>query len=155
MSTPKEFLARAGQLALKGMKQGDGGPFGAVVVKDGKIVGEGWNRTFKECDPSSHAEVVAIRDACKNLNTLELAGCTIYSSGEPCPMCMSAIYWAKMDSCYFSKTKEESLLTGFDDRKIYEELALPWNARALVMAHLPVDEATEAFEYWMKKMQEQ
>lgn len=151
--TAQHYLQQAAKLALKGMKKGDGGPFGAVVVKDGKVVGKGWNKTFGKTDPTAHAEVTAIRDACKNLGVLELAGCTIYSSGEPCPMCMAAIYWTMMDSVYFSKTKEESYNAGFDDSKIYRELRLPWNERHLQMVHYPCDEATEAFNEWGKMMQ--
>ena len=144
------FMDEAAQLALDGMKRGDGGPFGAVIVKDNKVIGRGWNQTFKLTDPSAHAEVQAIRDACKNLQTLELAGCTIYSSGEPCPMCMSAIYWAMLDAVYFANTKEQSAQCGFDDAKIYAELKLPWQERALSTAHLPNDKAVEVFRVWME-----
>ncbi len=148
MERHKTFMDEAGQLAINGLEQGDGGPFGAVIVKEGRVVGRGWNQTFSHTDPTAHAEVQAIRDACKNLDTLELAGCVIYCSGEPCPMCMAAIYWTMMDSVYFANTKEEAAVVGFDDAKIYKELSLPWKARALSMAHFPNGLAEEAFKKW-------
>jgi tRNA(Arg) A34 adenosine deaminase TadA len=135
-------------LAITGMERGDGGPFGAVIVRNDAIVGEGWNQTFRFKDPSAHAEIQAIRDACSKLNTLELAGCVIYSSGEPCPMCLSAIYWAMLDAVYFANTREDAALCGFDDAKLYAELRLPWTARALSMAHMPNEQAQQAFRIW-------
>ena len=141
-------MDEAARLAIKGMKRGHGGPFGAVIVKNGKIVGKGWNKTFKRTDPTAHAEVQAIRDACRKLNVLELAGCVMYSSGEPCPMCMAAIYWVMMDSVYFANTKEQSAVAGFDDSKIYSELKLSWKERAINMVHAPNETAGEAFRIW-------
>lgn len=155
MKQVKEFMDEASKLAMKGLAKGHGGPFGAVIVKDNKIVGRGWNQTFKNTDPSAHAEVQAIRDACKNMKTLELAGCVIYSSGEPCPMCMAAIYWAMMDGVYFANTKAQSAECGFDDAKIYKELAIPWNARGLNMVHFPNDLAEESFKQWKEKVKRQ
>jgi tRNA(Arg) A34 adenosine deaminase TadA len=152
MEQGKAFMDEAVRLALGGMERGEGGPFGAVIVKNGAIVGRGWNQTFKYTDPSAHAEVQAIRDACRNMDTLELAGCTIYSSGEPCPMCMAAIYWTMIDGVIFANTKEEAAATGFDDAKIYKELALPWQARSLSMVHYPNESARQAFEHWKAKM---
>ena len=151
-ATAKDFLEEAVRLAIEGMRKGHGGPFGAVIVKDGEIVGKSYNRGFQKCDPTAHAEVEAIRDACKKLNTPELAGCTIYSSGEPCPMCMGAIYWAQMDAVVFANSKELSEGTGFDDRKIYKELALPWKSRALSMSQLELYSAKAAFKEWQEKM---
>jgi len=148
MGTGTSFMEAAAQLGIKGMKRGHGGPFGAVIVKGDKIVGRGWNQTFKKTDPSAHAEIQAIRDACKRLKTLELAGCVIYSSGEPCPMCLSAIYWSMLDSVYFANTKEESAVCGFDDARIYQELKLPWQARTLSMVHFPHKTAVLAFQKW-------
>ena len=145
-------MEEAIRLAVEGMRKGHGGPFGAVIVKDGEIVGRSYNRGFQKCDPTAHAEVEAIRDACKNLKTAELAGCTIYSSGEPCPMCMGAIYWAQIDAVVFANSKELSEGTGFDDRKLYKELALPWKSRALSMSHLELDSAKEAFREWQEMM---
>lgn len=155
MEDGKHFMDEAAKLAIEGLARGDGGPFGAVIVKGNEIVGRGWNQTFKHTDPSAHAEVQAIRDACKNMNTLELAGCVIYSSGEPCPMCMAAIYWTMMDGVYFANTKEQSATCGFDDAKIYRELALPWKARALSMVHYPNGLAEEAFRQWQEKTKAQ
>ena len=149
-ATAKDFMEEAVRLAVEGMRKGHGGPFGAVIVKDGKIVGASYNRGFEKTDPTAHAEVEAIRDACQKLGTTELAGCTIYSSGEPCPMCMGAIYWAQMDAVIFANSKELSEGTGFDDRKIYKELALPWKARALSMSQLELDSAREAFKEWQE-----
>jgi len=147
-------MDEAARLALDGLERGEGGPFGAVIVKNGKIVGRGWNQTFKNTDPTAHAEVQAIRDACKNLDTQELAGCVIYSSGEPCPMCMAAIYWTMMDGVFFANTKEEAAAMGFDDAKIYRELALSWKERALSMVHYPNETAQAAFSKWQEKMKQ-
>lgn len=148
MTDHTSFMTEAAALAVKGMKRGHGGPFGAVIVKDGKIVGRGWNQTFKKQDPSAHAEIQAIRDACRKLGTLELAGCTIYASGEPCPMCMAAIYWVMMDTVYFANTKEQAALAGFDDSRLYRELQLPWQERSVSMAHFPNELAEKALRLW-------
>ena len=148
----KAFMDEAARLAMKGMKKGDGGPFAAVIVRDGKIIGKGWNQTFRRMDPSAHAEVQAIRNTCRSLNTLELAGAVMYCTGEPCPM--SAIYWAMLDSVYFANTKAQSAQCGFDDAKIYKELSLSWKERALSMVHFPSDGALEAFKYWEAKKAE-
>jgi tRNA(Arg) A34 adenosine deaminase TadA len=144
-------MEEAAQLAIEGMKRGEGGPFGAVIVKDGAIVGRGRNQTFKLCDPTAHAEVQAIRNACKELNVLELAGAVMYCTGEPCPMCMSAIYWAMLDGVYFANTKEQSAQCGFDDAKLYQELKFSWKERALNMVHFPNEMAVEAFKIWEAK----
>ncbi len=144
----KAFMDEAARLAIEGMKRGEGGPFGAVIVRGGEIIGKGWNQTFHLSDPSAHAEVQAIRNTCADLKTLELAGAVMYCTGEPCPMCMSAIYWTMLDGVYFANTKEQSALCGFDDAKIYEELSVSWKARALNMAHFPNREAEEAFRIW-------
>ncbi len=151
MATAKEYLDEAVRLCREGMDAGDGGPFGAVIVKGDTIVGRSANHVFKNCDPTAHAEVEAIRDACRNLQTTELAGTTIYCTGEPCPMCMAAIYWAQIDAVVFANTKEEALQTGFDDSKIYRELALPWKGRTLSMVHFEHDGAREAFTAWKDK----
>lgn len=152
--TVASFLDHAVTLARKGMRKGHGGPFGAVIVKQDIIVGEGWNQTFKKQDPTAHAEVQAIRHACKNLKTTELAGCVIYCTGEPCPMCMAAIYWAMMDGVYFANTKEQAALAGFDDSDLYKELRQPWNARSLNMVHYPAEDALDLFRRWEKKKQQ-
>lgn len=134
--------------ARKGMEQGSGGPFGSVVVKDGKIVGRSSNKVFETNDPTAHAEVMAIRDAARNLGTAELNGCEIYSLGEPCPMCMAAIYWARIECVYFANSKEEAARVGFDDTMIYRELALPYQQRTLSMSHMPSDDAKQLFADW-------
>jgi len=154
MEKSKTFMEESAQLALTGMARGEGGPFGALIVKNGAIVGRGWNQTFKNTDPTAHAEVQAIRDACKNLETLELAGCVMYCSGEPCPMCMAAIYWTMLDGVYFANTKEQAADVGFDDAKIYKELSKPWNERALNMVHFPEELAMEAFKKWEDQKKE-
>lgn len=150
----KAFMDEAARLAIKGMKKGDGGPFAAVIVRHGAIIGKGWNQTFKLTDPSAHAEIQAIRNTCKALGTLELAGAVMYCTGEPCPMCMAAIYWTMLDGVYFANTKEQSARCGFDDAKIYKELRLSWKERALSMVHFPNDKAIEAFKIWETKKTE-
>ncbi len=146
-------MDEAARLAIQGMERGDGGPFAAVIVRGGKIIGKGWNQTFGLTDPTAHAEVQAIRNTCKDLKTLELAGAVMYCTGEPCPMCMSAIYWTMLDAVYFANTKEQSALCGFDDAKIYKELRLSWKERALNMVHFPNEGAEEAFRIWEEKKQ--
>src|SRR6187402_191609 len=118
----KEFMLEAIELSFQGQRAGKGGPFGAVVVKDGKIIGRGFNQVTSNNDPTAHAEVVAIRDACKNLNDFQLAGCEIYTSCEPCPMCLGAIYWARPDKVYYANTRQDAADIDFDDSMIYEEL---------------------------------
>jgi guanine deaminase len=147
----QSFMDEAARLAIEGINSGDGGPFGAVIVRDGEIIGRGWNQTFKLTDPSAHAEVQAIRNTCKSLGTLELAGSVMYCTGEPCPMCMSAVYWAMLDGVYFANTKEQSAQCGFDDQKLYQELKVSWKERALSMVHFPNDAAMEAFRIWEAK----
>ena len=134
MSSPKShsyYLEKALILAEKGMLKGDGGPFGAVIVKDEQIVGSGWNRVLKTNDPTAHAEIVAIRDACSRLNTYWLDDCRIYASCEPCPMCLAAIYWARLSSLYYGATRKDAAAIGFNDDLIYNEIQLPANQRLL------------------------
>lgn len=145
-----DFMKEAINEARKGMEQGDGGPFGCVVVKDGKIVGRSSNKVFETHDPTAHAEIMAIREASKNLGTAELNGCDIYSLGEPCPMCLAAIYWARIDKVYFANTKEQAAKAGFDDSAIYKELSLPFSERSLKMKQAPCDEAQKLFDDWDK-----
>jgi tRNA(Arg) A34 adenosine deaminase TadA len=143
-----EFMDEAIRIAKAGVANGKGGPFGSVVVKDGKIVGSSSNMVFETNDPTAHAEVMAIRAASKNLGTAELTGCEIYSLGEPCPMCLAAIYWARIGKVYFANTKEEAAKVGFDDTMIYRELAMPYHQRTLSMHHTPSDEAKDLFTTW-------
>ena len=144
-------MRRAIELSFKNIQSNHGGPFGAVVVKDGKIIGEGTNRVLVTNDPSAHAEVVAIREACRKLNTFQLGGCEIYSSCEPCPMCMGLIYWARPDKLYYANTAEDAAKIGFDDALIYRELAKPLVQRSITMQQLMHDEALAAFVEWEQK----
>jgi tRNA(Arg) A34 adenosine deaminase TadA len=139
-------------LSLEGMRSGRGGPFGAVVVKNGEIVGRGHNQVTSSNDPTAHAEIVAIRAACKTLKTFQLDGCDIYTSCEPCPMCLGAIYWARPARVFYGNTKADAAEIGFDDRFIYDELDLPLDRRTIPMTQLLRDEAMEAFREWAAKV---
>ena len=147
----KEFMRRAIELAQNGIDSNNGGPFGAVVVKDGTIIGEGCNRVTSTNDPTAHAEVVAIREACKNLNSFQLDGCTIYTSCEPCPMCLGAIYWARPALMYYACSREDAARAGFDDDFIYEEIALPIERRRIKTVNFLRDEGLQVFENWTEK----
>ena len=144
----KDFMEEAIRIAKAGVANGSGGPFGSVVVKDGKIIGKSSNMVFETNDPTAHAEVMAIRDASKQLNSAELTDCEIYSLGEPCPMCLAAIYWARIEKVYFANTKEEAAKVGFDDTMIYKELAMPYHQRTLSMEHTPSEKAKALFTTW-------
>ena len=147
-SDDKKFMLKAIEYAQNGMDTNEGGPFGAVIVKDGKIVGRGNNKVTSTNDPTAHAEVVAIRDACKNLNTFQLDDCVIYTSCEPCPMCLGAIYWAGLDQLYFANTKEDAAKIQFDDQFIYEEIEKPYSERKLITKQIMRNEAIKAFRDW-------
>ena len=147
----EKFMRRAIELAQNGMKTGAGGPFGAVVVKDGEIVGEGSNRVTSTNDPTAHAEIVAIRDACAKLNSFQLDGCTIYTSCEPCPMCLGAIYWARPARIFYAATHSDAAQIGFDDQFIYEEIEKPIEARRIETINLLRDEGLKVFEDWARK----
>jgi guanine deaminase len=144
------FMAEAIALSLKNVREGKGGPFAAVVVRDGKIIARGVNRVTLTNDPTAHAEVVAIREACASIQNFQLTGCEIYSSCEPCPMCLAAIYWARPEKVFFANTKEDAAAAGFDDSLIYQELALPPNQRKIPLIQLMRDEAIRAFQEWAK-----
>ena len=144
----EKFLREAIALARAGMGRGDGGPFGCVVVKDGKVVGSGNNRVTSTNDPTAHAEVVAIRDACGKLGSFQLDGCTLYTSCEPCPMCLGAIYWARPDRIVYAATRMDAADAGFDDQLIYDELPLPPDQRKFRMEHHLRGEAQEVFTAW-------
>ena len=146
-----EFLFEAIRLSKEKMEAGEGGPFGAVVVKDGEIVGRGWNRVISANDPTAHAEIMAIREACANLETFSLAGCEIHASCEPCPMCLSAIYWARLDALYFAASRSDAAAAGFDDALLYEEVSKPWNARTLKSEQHLQSAAQEVLEVWKSK----
>ncbi|MBX2933087.1 MAG: nucleoside deaminase [Ferruginibacter sp.] len=143
-----EFMKEAIRLSINNVVEGKGGPFGAVVVKDGKIIARGVNQVTSNNDPTAHAEVVAIRNACATLNTFQLDGCEIYTSCEPCPMCLGAIYWARPAKLYYANTKEDAAFINFDDKFIYEEIALPVEKRKLFTKQILRSEALEAFKKW-------
>ncbi len=136
------------QLSAQNVLEGLGGPFGAVVVKDGKIVAKSANKVTSTNDPTAHAEVSAIRMACKKLKTFDLSGCIIYTSCEPCPMCLGAVYWAKIDSIYYANTKQDAEDIGFSDKFIYDELEKPLSKRQLPIRQMMRDEALQAFKLW-------
>lgn len=151
MRTEEKFMQEAIRLSFETMRSGKGGPFGCVIVKDGKIIAEGFNKVTSANDPTAHAEVVAIREACKKLNTFQLTGCEIYTSCEPCPMCLGAIYWARPDKLYFANTKKDAAKIGFDDDFIYQEINLSLADRKLSTQQLCREDAIKAFEEWENK----
>ncbi len=135
-------------LSRRGMEQGDGGPFGSIVVRGEEIVGEGWNQVLCENDPTAHAEVMAIRDACKRLGTFQLTDCEIYTSCEPCPMCLGAIYWARPSKVYYANTKEDAAAINFDDSFIYREITKPHEEKKIPLIALRDENALEVFRQW-------
>lgn len=143
----EKFMKKAIALSAYNIKH-DGGPFGAVIVKDGEIVATGCNRVTRRLDPTAHAEVMAIRSAARKLKTFNLEGCEIYTSCEPCPMCLSAIYWAHIDTVYYANTKKDAAEIGFDDSFIYDEIQLPMNARKIHFSQHNAEEAKTVFEAW-------
>ena len=145
------FMQNAVDQAIKGVLANEGGPFGCVVIKDGQIIGSGNNRVTSTNDPTAHAEVIAIREACKSLNSFQLEDCIIYTSCEPCPMCLGAIYWARPKKVYYGCTKSDAAKIGFDDDFIYKELELKNNERSIVFEQLDREKAIKAFEAWEKK----
>jgi tRNA(Arg) A34 adenosine deaminase TadA len=149
--TDNEFMKRAIELSMQALQSGKGGPFGCVIVKDGKIVGEGHNQVTSTNDPTAHAEVVAIRNACENLNTFQLDGCEIYTSCEPCPMCLGAIYWARPSKIYFANTRQDAADIGFDDSMIYNEIAIDLQNRKIPMIPYGRPEAMLVFNEWKNK----
>lgn len=149
MKYQKKFMDEAIALSRRCLGTGRGGPFGAVVVKDGQIVGRGSNSVTLLNDPTAHAEVMAIRDACKNLNSFQLDGCEIYTSCEPCPMCLGAIYWARPDKIYFAADKQDASAAGFDDSFIYQELDRPMMERKIATEQHDSAAACEVFQSWL------
>jgi tRNA(Arg) A34 adenosine deaminase TadA len=145
------FMARAIQLSLENVRSGRGGPFGAVVVKKGAIIGEGANQVTSTSDPTAHAEVLAIREACKRLGSFSLEGCEVYASCEPCPMCLGAIYWARVARIYFANAAADASKIGFDDSVIYREIAQPHSQRKIPMLQLMRNEALAVFRAWEAK----
>jgi tRNA(Arg) A34 adenosine deaminase TadA len=145
------FMQAAVDLARDGMNKGMGGPFGCIIVKDDTIVGRGCNSVTSSNDPTAHAEVVAIRDACKNLQTFQLTDCEVYTSCEPCPMCLGAIYWARPKKVYFGATRYDAAAAGFDDSLIYKEITAPLHDRLIEIVSLDRDGAVVVFEEWKEK----
>ncbi len=149
--TDKDFMRKAIALSRKGMQSNAGGPFGAIVVKDGKIIGEGYNQVTSTNDPTAHAEIVAIRNATNNIGSFQLDDCTIYSSCEPCPMCLGAIYWARPKRLVFAGSRQDAAAADFDDEFIYEELTLPIDKRKIKTNQVLQKEAKAVFDEWMAK----
>jgi len=147
----RAFLLRAVELARHHMERGAGGPFGAVIVRDGLVIAEGWNRVTSDQDPTAHAEVVAIRQAAQAIGSFSLVGATLYTSCEPCPMCLGAIYWARLDRLVFAGTKHDAANAGFDDAFIYHEIDKPIAERRVASLHLPLAEVHELFNAWVRK----
>ena len=145
------FLKRAVELSRERMRANLGGPFGAVIVRDGKVLAEGWNEVTSSKDPTAHAEVVAIRRACEAVDDFSLKGATIYASCEPCPMCLASIYWARIDRIVFANTRQAAAAIGFDDEFLYQEIPKPLSDRAIPTIQQPLKEATDVFEEWKNK----
>jgi len=144
-------MRRAIELAQRGVDDGLGGPFGCVVVKDGEIIGEGCNQVTSTNDPTAHAEVVAVREACRNLGSFQLTGCEVYTSCEPCPMCLGAIYWARPSRIFVAGTREDAAAAGFDDEFFYSEIEKPNYDRQLKMESLLREESQKVFDSWVQK----
>ena len=144
-------MREAIELGRKGMSTNQGGPFGCVIVKDDQVVGRGWNKVLSTNDPTAHAEVSAIRDACNNLGTFQLDDCEIYTSCEPCPMCLGAIYWARPKKIYYGNTRQDAANIGFDDSLIYNEITIPLDQRKIAIEGIGRNEAIKMFEEWASK----
>jgi guanine deaminase len=147
-ASEQQFLERAIDLSKEGMRSGKGGPFGCVIVKDGKIIGEGCNQVATTNDPTAHAEVVAIRNACKTLGSFQLTDCDVYASCEPCPMCLGAIYWARPSRVIYANTKTDAAAINFDDQFIYNEIVREDSERIIEFIHNPNQKAMDVFEEW-------
>ena len=144
-------MQEAVSLGATGMQQQGGGPFGAVIVRNGELVGRGWNRVTRNLDPTAHAEVCAIRDACQLLQRFDLRGCDLYASCEPCPMCLAAIYWARLDRVYYACSRTDAARAGFDDQLIYDQIGLGLSERSLPMIQLGCVAADALFDEWRVK----
>ena len=147
----QHYLREAVQLAHEHMRAGAGGPFGALVVRDGEIIGKGWNRVTSHNDPTAHAEVSAIRAACEKVGDFSLAGSVIYTSCEPCPMCLGAIWWSRIDVVYFASTRDDAARVGFDDAALYREVSLALPDRQLPLLRYALPEAEDLMDAWMQK----
>ncbi|MGE0119970.1 MAG: nucleoside deaminase [Dongiaceae bacterium] len=151
MRTPEDLMRRAVALSAEKMRAGFGGPFGAVVARHGAVIAEGFNQVLSDSDPTAHAEVVAIREACRQLGSFSLQGCEMYTSCEPCPMCLGAIYWARLDRVYYANTRTDAAAIGFDDDHIYRELDRPIEGRTVPFIRLESEEARRIFQEWLEK----
>ncbi len=149
--TDDAFMRRAIDLSRVAMEEGAGPPFGAVIVRDGRVIAEGYNTSFATKDPTAHAEIVAIRRACEAIDSRSLEGCVIYSSSEPCPMCLGAIYWSRIAKVYFGNSCAAAALAGFDDTRLYREMSQPAEDRAVSMAQRLSDEAKTVFDAWQAR----
>jgi len=149
--TNEDFMGEAIRLSVDGVRSGKGGPFGCVVVRAGRVVGRGNNQVTSTCDPTAHAEIVAIREACRALGTFQLPDCELYTSCEPCPMCLSAIYWAHIPTVYYGNTRQDAAEIGFDDDFIYGQIPLPPGERRVSMQPLLAEKARDAFTEWAAK----
>jgi len=147
----EQFMREAIRISVEKMRAGVGGPFGAVVVKENRIIARGWNQVTSTNDPTAHAEIVALREACRQLGDFRLPGCEIYSSCEPCPMCLGAIYWARVDRLYFAATRQDAAEAGFDDEWLYREVALPVAQRRLPTRQLLREASLDALAHWKAK----
>jgi len=146
-----KWMRQAARLAQRGVATNQGGPFGAVIVRDGNVVGRGFNRVIGTNDPTAHAEVVAIRQACRKLRSFTLTGCEIYSSCEPCPMCLAAIHWSRLDRVWYSSDRHDAARAGFDDAFLYDEFEKPPTARKLAVTQAFRDEGLAVFRTWLAK----
>jgi guanine deaminase len=146
-----KFMREAIRLSFQKMRGNHGGPFGAVVIRRGKIIGRGWNRVTSTNDPTAHAEIIAIREACRRLKTFRLDDCELYASCEPCPMCLAAIYWSRLGKIYFANTRRDAAAIGFDDDSIYREVSRPVSRRKIPMQQLLHNDALKVFAEWKKK----
>lgn len=151
MTREEKFMKEAISLSEEGVQNNDGGPFGCIIVKDDKIIGKGNNKVTSTNDPTAHAEIIAIRDACKTLGTFQLEGCEIYTSCEPCPMCLGAIYWARPEIIYYANTREDAAKIGFDDSMIYDEINKNLEHRKIPSIHLGRRDAQKVFKEWATK----
>ena len=149
--TADSWMSQAIQLAIENVRAGAGGPFAALVVRDGQVIGRGANRVTSSHDPTAHAEIVAIREACRSLGHFQLAECEIYTTCEPCPMCLGAIYWARPAKVYYASTRQDAARAGFDDSFIYDQLQVALDQRSIPMLQLMREEAAEALRAWKSK----
>jgi guanine deaminase len=147
----KEFLQQAIDLAVENARSGQGGPYGAIVVKDNRLIAASGNKVTTDIDPTAHAEVMAIRMACKELGNFQLHGCILYSSCEPCPMCLGAIYWARLEKVYFACSRHDAAAANFDDSFIYDEISVLPHQRRIAMLHLSLPNALQPFDIWAEK----